>query len=454
MAVQEAKSGQRKGASRTARPLARPSLPPQCCSPKEVLRWLKARVPALANDIRSCKFVDGVQCGSAELLLIEASRCPWPIPSGLQILALLGGAREQVAQRSIGDLASHYLVMGPKGDARLTSLFSTLDRRRDYGRVSLVGFGPGDPDLITVKAHRVLRSADVILYDDLIDRSVLGRYRARSVYVGKRKGRSDGRQEAINRMLYESAVRGETVVRLKGGDPFVLGRGGEEIDNLERRFVSVDVVPGVTSALAAAADFGIPLTLRGVSRGLEIRTGHTECPDVRPGRCETSVYYMAGSRLGALREELLSSGFAPDLPAAIVENASLPGRRCRFTTIGRLGDEPTASPALLIVGQTLDFAPRKPALLHTGLSPHRFRGPERLVHYPLIERRGRKDVVAVEKPRIDLQEFDGVVFTHGLAIDQFLRIWGSLPELIYATSPSVSRKLLRDHHCSWIVHAY
>lgn len=454
MAVQEAKRGHRKGANRVVRPQVRPGLPPECVGPNDVLRWLRARVPGVPNDIFSCQFVDEVQSGSADVLLVEASGCPWPIPPGFQVLALLGPDHRQAAERSNGDLADHYLVLGPKGDPRLTSPFSTLDKRRDYGRVSLVGFGPGDPDLMTLKAHHALRSADVIFYDDLIDRTVLGRYRARSVYVGKRKGRSDGRQEAINRMLYQSAVRGETVVRLKGGDPFVLGRGGEEIDYLERRFVSVDVVPGVTSALAAAADFGIPLTLRGVSRGLEIRTGHTECPDVRPGRCEMSVFYMAGSRLGELREELLSSGFDPDLPAAIVEKASLPGRRCRFTKIGKLADQNADGPALLIVGPTLDFAPRKPTLLYTGLSPHRFRGPERLVHYPLIERRGREEIVPVEKARIGLQEFDGVVFTHGLAIEQFLRTWGSLPDLVYATSPSLSGKLIRDHHCQWIVHAY
>jgi uroporphyrinogen III methyltransferase/synthase len=346
------------------------------------------------------------------------------------------------------------VVLGRQRDARLTAIFSSLDRRRDYGRVWLVGFGPGDPDLMTVKARRVLRSANVIFYDDLIDQSILGRYRARSVYVGKRKGRSHGRQEAINRMLYQSAIRGETVVRLKGGDPFVLGRGGEELDYLERRFVSVDVVPGVTSALAAAADFGIPLTRRGMSRGVEIRTGHTDCPGVRPERCETSVYYMAASRLGGLREELLSAGVDPDLPAAIVEKASLPGRRCRFTKIRTLASEQAVGPALLLVGPTVNAAVWRPTLLYTGTSPHRFRGPERLVHYPLIERRGRKEVVGVEKPRIDLQELDGVAFTHELAVRLFLEIWGSLPDLVYATNAPLYRLLTRDYGCRWVVRAW
>ncbi len=471
------KPGLQRRDNQESSPRARPGIPADCVRPDDVLDWLRTHVPAVS-------LTNGheLQIGSADALLMEDSNCPWPIPSGFQVLALLAlpGANASRphsvalgAQASClhwgrrlpacafpgetaqsGDLAGHYVVIGRQRVARLTALFSSLDRRRDYGRVWLVGFGPGDPDLMTLKAHRALRSADVIFYDDLIDDSILGRYRARSIYVGKRKGRSRGRQEAINRMLYESAVRGETVVRLKGGDPLVLGRGGEEVEYLERRFVSVDVVPGVTSALAAAADFGIPLTLRGVSRGLEIRTGHTECPDVRPGRCETSVYYMAGSRLSALREELLISGFDPDLPAAIVENASLPGRHCRFTTIGKLGDEPTASPALLIVGQTLDSAPRKLTLLYTGSSPYRFRGPERLVHYPLIERRGREEIVPIEKPRIDLSEFDGVVFTHPLAIDQFLRTWGSLPDLVYATSPLLCRRLFRHHKCRPVVHAY
>ncbi len=468
----EMKPGSNEQADARRRPRLQ-SLPPECRTPQQVLEWLCNQVRGISIQILSGQDpeVDLRLEPESEALLVEASRCPWPVPSGFQLLALLAphspawtqalGAQasclpcaSHIEPTPSGDLSGHYVVIGRPRDARLTALFSAVDRRRDYGRVWLVGFGPGDPDLMTLKAHRVLRSADVIFYDDLIDDSILGRYRARLVYVGKRKGRSHGRQEAINRMLYESAIQGGTVIRLKGGDPFVLGRGGEEVKYLESRFVSVDIVPGITSALAAAADFGIPLTLRAASRGLEIRTGHTECPGVRPGRCETSVYYMAASRLGGLGEELLRSGFDPDLPAAIVEKASLPGRRCRFTKIGKLAAQDADGPALLIVGPTLDSAPRKPTLLFTGLSPHRFRGPERLVHYPLIERRGREEIAAVQKSRIDLQEFDGVVFTHELAIDQFLRIWGSLPKLLYATCPSLSRKLIRDHHCQWIVHAY
>ncbi|RPJ85969.1 MAG: hypothetical protein EHM18_08620, partial [Acidobacteria bacterium] len=260
--------------------------------------------------------------------------------------------------------------------------------------------------------------------------------------------------EAINRMLYEAAVQGETVVRLKGGDPFVLGRGGEELEYLERRFVAVEIVPGITSALAAAADFGIPLTRRGMSRGVEIKTGHEDCPDVRPGACETAAYYMAASRLAELGQELIREGFDPGMPAAVVEKASLPERRCRVTTVGSLHHGQAEAPALVLVGETVRFASRKPTLLYTGLSPYRFRGPERLVHYPLIQKvrkrasdsreRGPGMIEVLPQARIDLGGFDGVVFTHELAVQQFLDIWGSLPDLVYATSRAVWRRLRRE----------
>jgi len=373
------------------------------------------------------------------------------VPQGLQVLALFSPAGEAESSNS----ARHYVVLGPERDSRLLALFSHLDVRRHYGRVWLVGFGPGDPSLMTIKAHRALSAAGVIFYDDLIDPAALARYRARRVYVGKRKGRSNGRQQAINRMLYEAAVQGETVVRLKGGDPFVLGRGGEELEYLERRFVAVEIVPGVTSALAAAADFGIPVTRRGMSRGLEIRTGHEACPDVRPGVCETSAYYMAASRLPELGRELIEEGFDPKLPVAIVEKASLPEKHCRITTVGSLDQGQAEAPALLLVGESVRFATRKPTLLYTGLSPYRFPGPERLVHYPLIRKAGKRNsdrnagrrtklIQPLPQARIDLGSFDGVVFTHELAVQQFLDIWGSLPGLVYATSRAVWRRLRRE----------
>ena len=216
------------------------------------------------------------------------------------------------------------------------------------GKVWLVGFGPGDPGLLTFKADRVLSQADVIFYDDLVDASVLRRYPAKSVYVGKRKGYHTEEQQDINEQLCTAAGKGLSVVRLKGGDPGIFGRGGEEIAFLKSRGIEVEIVPGVTSACAVAAALGIPLTQRNVSSEILIRTGHGARND--ESLPDTVVYYMAASCLKEIAAHLLEQGYAPETPVAIVENAGLPHERRRRTMLNILSEEYADSPATVIVG--------------------------------------------------------------------------------------------------------
>jgi uroporphyrin-III C-methyltransferase len=239
------------------------------------------------------------------------------------------------------------------------------------GKVWLVGAGPGDPDLLTVKALRLLQAADVVVHDRLTPPALLDLARpgARRIDVGKRKSRHTLPQDDINQLLVALGREGLTVVRLKGGDPFVFGRGGEELLALRQAGVEVEVVPGVTSALAAAAGAGVPLTHRGLAQAVTFVTGHAAMKDGEPGEPDldwlvlsrpnhTVVIYMGVSTAAMLAERLIAAGRDAATPALIVENASRPDERRVLT---RLAELPKAAagldgPALLVIGEVAALA--------------------------------------------------------------------------------------------------
>ena len=227
------------------------------------------------------------------------------------------------------------------------------------GRVTLVGAGPGRADLLTVRALAEIRDADVVLYDKLVGQDVLAEIKpgARRIDVGKRCGRHAMAQSAINALILKHARAGRHVVRLKGGDPFVFGRGGEELESLRAAGIPASVVPGITAALAAAAGLGIPLTHRGVSRSLHLITAHgadDALPDhdwvalARSGG--TLAVYMGVRTLPLLAERLLAACMAPDTPAIAVENATLADER---RVSAPLADIAAAVAAAGLVGPTL-----------------------------------------------------------------------------------------------------
>jgi uroporphyrin-III C-methyltransferase len=245
------------------------------------------------------------------------------------------------------------------------------------GKVWLVGAGPGDPDLLTVKALRLLQSADVVVHDRLTPPALLDLARpdARRVDVGKRKSRHTLPQDDINQLLVALAREGLKVVRLKGGDPFVFGRGGEELLALREAGVEAEVVPGVTAALAAAASAGVPLTHRGLAQAVTFVTGHAAMKDGEPGEPDldwlvlsrpnhTVVIYMGVTTAATLAERLVAAGRAASTPALIVENASRPDERRVLT---RLAELPKAAagldgPALLVIGEVAALAEVEPLI--------------------------------------------------------------------------------------------
>jgi len=217
-----------------------------------------------------------------------------------------------------------------------------------FGTVFLVGAGPGDPELLTLKARRIIDSADVIYYDALVNEAVLADVRGTRVFVGKRKGSRAYSQEEINTLLFEAAVAGNRVVRLKGGDPFIFGRGGEELLFLRERGVQCEVVPGISAALAAAATAQIPLTHRNVAHAVSLCTGYpADRIGVRAG--ETAVFYMASSSVNDIARAALDNGAAPDAPIALIYNATLPDETVWLVPAGVLAESGIVYPTPLLV---------------------------------------------------------------------------------------------------------
>jgi len=240
--------------------------------------------------------------------------------------------------------------------------------RRAGGHVTLVGAGPGDPELLTLKAVRAISEASVILVDDLVNEAVLTHAspRARIIHVGKRGGCKSTPQGFIEKMMMMAAKEGENVVRLKGGDPFIFGRGGEEVANLQAEGIAVNVVNGISAGLAASTSLGVPLTHRQHAHGVVFVTGHNKPDDpgtdwrALAGAAHqlrlTLVIYMGVACIQSIEAGLLA-GLPPDTPVAIVQNASLPTQHAVLGQLASLAEtvrtEGLGSPSVVIVGQVL-----------------------------------------------------------------------------------------------------
>ena len=248
-------------------------------------------------------------------------------------------------------------------ERRLQDALATPLRSGSPGSVSLVGAGPGDPDLLTLRAYQLLQKADVIVHDRLVSAEILrlGRADARRIDVGKARSRHTLPQDDINQLLVQLAREGLEVVRLKGGDPFVFGRGGEEIETLMAEAVPFQIVPGVTAATGCAAYAGIPLTHRDHAQSVAFVTGHGKdgaVPGVDWSRYvdagQTLVIYMGLNAFPGIRDRLISAGMPQGMPAAIIQNGTLRDQKVVVGTLesleARALEAGVTSPALIIVG--------------------------------------------------------------------------------------------------------
>ncbi len=235
------------------------------------------------------------------------------------------------------------------------------------GTVSLVGAGPGDPDLLTVKALRVIQQADLILFDRLVSEDIRALFPASTpaIYVGKVKDRHSIPQDQLNELLVTKARQGLNVCRLKGGDSLVFGRGSEEMLRLKKDGIEVELVPGITAASGCTTYAGIPLTHRGLSQGCTFVTAHAEKDlnvswSALAGLNHTLVFYMGLSKAGMISSELIEAGLNPATPIAFIENGCCPQQR---TIVGALSEmtelverESIKSPALIVVGETVKLS--------------------------------------------------------------------------------------------------
>jgi uroporphyrin-III C-methyltransferase len=234
------------------------------------------------------------------------------------------------------------------------------------GKVFLVGAGPGDPELITLKGKRCLEAADVVLFDELANHELLefAQSDTELIYVGKKPGEHCADQREIEALLIRHARQGKRVVRLKGGDPFVFGRGGEEAQALRAAAIPFEIVPGISSAIAAPAYAGIPLTHRSCASSFAVVTGHKAGGDkVKWGELarsvDTLVILMGLHNLGAIMEELRAGGCAPGRPVALIQSGTTKGQRVLCATVRTIGAVAAAanfqSPALIVVGEVVKF---------------------------------------------------------------------------------------------------
>ena len=282
-------------------------------------------------------------------------------------------------------------VTAKKGSQDLKQAFASKSILDKQGFVSLVGFGPGDPDLLTIKAAKAIDAADIIFYDDLIDDSYLADKKAEKIYVGKRAGYHHKEQADINRLLLEAAREGKNVVRLKGGDPMIFAHGSEEIEYLESNLIKVNVIPGITTASALAASQKISLTHRDFSSSVALVSGHTPQP-VTPD-AETLVYYMGAKQLQTIATQLIDKeGWAFNTPVLLTYNVSRPDEQTFETTLwnlrnGEMQNLPT--PLIALIGyvaglkhhQASDIKPT----LYTGTLPAIEKRKADYTYTPLIE---------------------------------------------------------------------
>jgi uroporphyrin-III C-methyltransferase/precorrin-2 dehydrogenase/sirohydrochlorin ferrochelatase len=309
--------------------------------------------------------------------LIEAS-----LPTRIGDLAeLIGRHRRRFAAVPRALSPRHFwqnVIAGPIADAALSGRSAEAERKlvaaidtvsldHDDGKsetVFLVGAGPGDPDLLTLRALHALSDADVVLYDELVTPGVLDRARrdAEQVFVGKRRGEPGIAQDEINRRMVEAARAGRRVVRLKGGDPFVFGRGGEELEHLRGAGIPVVVVPGITAALGCAAEAGLPLTFRNEASLLTLITAHRtdEAAAIDwSGLADpqsTVVVYMGLASAAAVRDGMIGAGRDPATPAAVLARGTRPDSQAvvgRLHALGELAAEVGDGPAVLIIGEVV-----------------------------------------------------------------------------------------------------
>jgi uroporphyrinogen III methyltransferase/synthase len=393
--------------------------------------------------------------GTADLVVHPAHELPYPVGDGLEVLALIDATA--LIQSPETSFQNNLVVVSKGGRGDLKAIFSSADLRTGYGQVILVGFGPGNPDLLTLGGDKALTAADIIYHDDLVDKEFLQKYAGEKVYVGKRKDRHSVKQEEINQFLLSAAKSGKNVVRLKGGDPMVFAHGGEEIEFLQRNLVEVDVIPGVSAGIAVSAYTKVPLTHRGIASSVAFISGHSDAFQIPT--TDTLVYYMAGSKIRLIARKAIAQGKNPKTPAMLVHNISLPDQQNFFYTLEELADceKLFPTPLTIVIGKVVSLRHKteeealKPTLLVTGTSAEKFHHAGTVIHQPLIEISRISSSPDLEKIMAQPDQFDWIFFTSRYTVQfffEFLNQYGkdarSLTHLKIASMGTITTQALKN----------
>ncbi len=362
----------------------------------------------------------------ADAFVWPADELPYPLNAQLEVLALCDKLHSPdkntiFKKGNIHPLNGYLAIIGKRERTDLFNGLSPLDVRTKWGKVALAGFGPGDHELITKKAAHQLETCDVIFYDDLVNEEYLQRFSAEKKYVGKRKGQHKFDQEVINELMYREALKGKNVLRIKGGDPLIFGRGAEEYHYLQSRLIQTTIIPGISSAFAAAAHAVIPFTDRSLSSSVALLSGH-DIHKLRIPQADTLVFYMGASNQKELAKEIIAQGWPDITPVGVVYNVSNPNQQIYRGTLEDLMQNGSGlpSPSIIIVGKTAGhYASTDKKWLYTGASIDEVKLRGHLVHTPLISIEASvldQDVKAVLE---NLSSYQRIIFTNRYAVDHF-----------------------------------
>ena len=335
-------------------------------------------------------------------------------------------------------LQGQLAVVGREDDKNLQAMFASIDVRHQYGQVTLVGAGPGDPELITMKAINALKKADCVFYDYLVHKDLLDYAPlAEKIDVGKRKGEHTLPQEILSRMMRQKAMEEKRVVRLKGGDPLIFGRGADEIKYLQAYHIRVDVIPGISSATGIPSILGIPLTARGISSSVAFLSGHEESErhkDPQPvsiPKVDTIVFLMGLTKLNVIVRSLLKAGWEKNSPMIVISKGTRIDEKIVSGTIATIESlveaEKLEPPALMIVGEIVKFwdgQKRQESILYLGTDPEKYKILGQIIHFPMIEISPvTVDSRAATKLLKELEQYHLIILTSRLRSNIFSSGW-------------------------------
>ncbi|MBP9853802.1 MAG: uroporphyrinogen-III C-methyltransferase [Candidatus Omnitrophica bacterium] len=334
-------------------------------------------------------------------------------------------------------LQGQLAIVGRVSDQKIKKIFDRIDVRKTYGKVSLVGAGPGDPDLITLKGVNSLKKANCVLYDYLVHKSILDHApAAEKIYVGKRKGEHTLKQADLSRLIRQKAFEGKTIVRLKGGDPLIFGRGADELTYLRDFHIDVDVIPGVSSATGVPSHLGIPLTARGYSSSVAFLSGHQaedqndEEEILIPKDIDTLVFLMGLTKLNKIVEALKESKKDLSTPVAVISRGTRYDQMVVKGTLDTIQADVNKvdihPPALIVVGKIVVFCKddlKQDIIVYTGTNPEKYQSLGKIIHLPMIE----ITPVEFDKKQLDQLIHDSVhadiiLFTSRFSVQHFLNL--------------------------------